>query len=478
MLISKLYWLLFLTLEHNQYNYAMKTLLTYLMFLFGTAVFAQPMPQLEQVATGFDSPVVITNAGDGRIFIAEQGGLIKFIEDGNTNPVTFLNISGLISSGGERGLLGLVFHPDYATNGYFYVNYTNTSGSTVISRFNVSNNNENAADPDSEIIMLTVSQPFSNHNGGCLQFGPDGYLYIAMGDGGSGGDPNNYAQTLTSYLGKLLRIDVLDDGTYAIPNDNPYAGTANVEEIWAYGLRNPWKFSFDSATGDLWIADVGQNNIEEINKVDGTLPGLNYGWRCYEGDTEYDMSQCGGITGTTMPYAQYTHSETGGCSVTGGYVYRGAMYPGMQGLYFFTDFCSNVVSSINTEGVMAEVETVNGSNFTTFGEDADGELYITGMSGSIYKITDANLGLDDYSSTAFSIYPNPATDYLTIESNTLSSGFAQAYVYDMGGKQLISKQLENNTVNTLDIAGLSSGLYVLALTDENGYKHNYKLSVK
>ncbi|MEE1897489.1 PQQ-dependent sugar dehydrogenase [Flavobacterium rakeshii] len=456
----------------------MRTLFTFVVCLCTGAAFSQAQPELEMYATGFNSPVVITNAGDERIFIAEQGGLIRFIDDVNPDATIFLDISDLISTGGERGLLGLAFHPDYATNGYFYVNYTNGDGTTVISRFTVSDADENAADPDSEVMMINVPQPFSNHNGGCLQFGPDGYLYIAMGDGGSGGDPNNYAQNLESYLGKLLRIDVQDDGSYDIPGDNPFAGTSNVEEIWAYGLRNPWKFSFDSATGDLWIADVGQNAIEEINKVDGTSAGLNYGWRCYEGSDEYDMSECAGVTGTVMPYAQYTHSETGGCSITGGYVYRGTMYPGMQGMYFYADYCSNVVSSIDPEGNIEEVETVGGSNFTTFGEDANGELYITGMSGIIYHIKDANLGLEDVNGSQFAIYPNPASQNLFIKNNTVNTPLERAHIYDTSGKVLLNKPLENIELNSLDISGLSNGLYILALTDANGSKYNYKLAVK
>lgn len=456
----------------------MKTLLTFIICLFTGTVFAQP--DLEIFALDFTDPVDIANAGDNRLFIVEQGGLIKILEtDGSTEEAPFLDINGLISSGGERGLLGLAFHPDYSTNGYFFVDYTNTSGNTVISRFTVSGTNSNMADPESEVILLTIEQPFSNHNGGCLRFGPDGYLYIATGDGGSGGDPNNNAQNLNSYLGKILRINVMDDGTYTIPEDNPFAETEGLDEIWAYGLRNPWKFSFDTAQNNLWIADVGQNAIEEINLSTTTQAGLNYGWRCYEGSVEYDMSQCDDAMTTVNPFFEYTHADTGGCSITGGYVYNGTMYPSLQGMYFFADYCSNKVGMLDSQGAVVYTSEFTGNNFTTFGEDAEGELYIAGKaSGTIYKLRDPNFGTPDYGNPAFSIYPNPATDYLHIENNGLVALPTQAYVYDMGGKELINEQLENIEINDIDISGLSSGLYILALTDESGTKYNYKLSIK
>src|SRR5690554_2313016 len=267
-----------------------KTILSLFMAL-GLTSMAQTII-LTPFATGFSDPVEIAHCGDDRLFIVQQGGAIKVVNsDGSVNAENFLNLSSLISTGSERGLLGLAFHPNYESNGYFFVNYTNTSGNTVIARYSVSNSNPNVADPSSGVILLTINQPFSNHNGGCIKFGPDGYLWISMGDGGSGGDPNNNGQNKSSLLGKMLRIDV-DGETYTSPSDNPFVGTDGADEIWAYGLRNAWKFSFDRETGDVWIADVGQNAIEEINHESSTEPGLNYGWRCYEGNNTYNTSGC------------------------------------------------------------------------------------------------------------------------------------------------------------------------------------------
>ncbi len=456
----------------------MKTILFSFLSLISAIGFSQTI-DLEVFATGLTSPIEITNAGDERLFVAEQGGLIKIVsEDGTVNPTPFLDISESISAGGERGLLGLAFHPNYADNGFFYVNYTNPSGDTVISRFTVSTTDENAADAGSEIIMLEIEQPFSNHNGGCLRFGPDDYLYISMGDGGGSGDPENNAQNIDTYLGKLLRIDVEDNGTYSIPPDNPFVGETGLDEIWAYGLRNAWKFSFDSFTGDLWIADVGQNAIEEINMVDETLPGLNYGWRCYEGSEIYDFSECEGGTSFTLPFAEYTHDDTGGCSVTGGYVYNGATYTGLQGIYIFADYCNNQIGMLDSEGNITFSETFSGNNFTTFGEDMDNELFVGGKnSGTIYRVVDSELGIADFGTTAFGIYPNPASEEIYIKNSVLNTA-SQMYVYDMSGKLLMDTALENTAVNRIDINALPSGFYMVALVEENGAKHNYKLSVK
>jgi glucose/arabinose dehydrogenase len=266
----------------------MKKLLLFTVFCITTSLFSQTI-SLQSFATGFSSPVAIVNAGDSRLFVVQRGGAIRILNaNGTINGTNFLTIpSTTVLSGGERGLLGLAFHPNYATNGYFYVNYTRVGdGATVVARYSVSATDPNVANPASAQILLTVTQPYSNHNGGSLAFGPDGYLYIGMGDGGSGGDPQNYAQNINSLLGKMLRIDV-DNGTpYSIPTGNPFAGaTPGADEIWAVGMRNPWKFSFDKNTGDLWIADVGQSSIEEINKALSTDAGLNYGWKCYEGNS-------------------------------------------------------------------------------------------------------------------------------------------------------------------------------------------------
>jgi len=256
----------------------------------------QPQIGLEEFASGFTRPVDIAHADDSRLFVVEQAGYIYVVDElGTVSPAPFLDINTLVrSSGNEQGLLGLVFHPNYATNGFFYVNYTRNDGDTRISRFNVSRTDPNNAVPTSEMVLLTISQLFGNHNGGDLNFGPDGYLYIGLGDGGSGGDPQNNAQDSSTYLGKMLRIDVDGGSPYAIPSGNPFVSySSTLDEIWAFGLRNPWRFSFDRLTGDLWIADVGQNVLEEINfQPANSGGGENYGWRCYEGNSLFNGSDC------------------------------------------------------------------------------------------------------------------------------------------------------------------------------------------
>lgn len=455
----------------------MKTQLLLLAGLLSTCSFAQNI-DLEVFASGFSSPIEIVTAGDDRLFVAEQGGIIKILnDDGSINPTAFLNISSLISAGGERGLLGLAFHPDYADNGYFYVNYTNTGGDTVIARYTVSGD-ANIADAGSAVILMTIDQPQSNHNGGCLRFGPDDYLYIATGDGGGGGDPNNLAQNIDTLLGKILRIDVDNGDPYLNPDTNPFIGVAGADEVWAYGLRNPWKFSFNRLNGDLWIADVGQNNIEEINKVLPNAPGLNYGWRCYEGTAEYNTSQCADNLAVVIPFSEYTHNSTDGCSVTGGYVYNGSDHPSLTGTYFFSDYCTNDIGMIDSiDGDITWIEGFSGG-FAAFGEDNNGELYVAGKnSGVIYKIVIPDMGIADYGSQGFEIYPNPASDMVNIETREGNSASA-AYIYDLSGKLLISRELENVENNSITTAGLPSGLYMIAIVDDNGSKYNYKLSIK
>ncbi len=350
---------------------------------------------LDVFATGFSSPVDIQNAGDGRLFIVERSGTIDIIEgDGTVLPTPFLNITSQVSSGGERGLLGIAFHPDYQNNGYFYVNYTNSSGglATRISRFTVSAANPNVADPNSELVLLTIPQPFNNHNAGCLRFGPDGFLYIGMGDGGSGGDPLDLSQNINELLGKMLRIDVNNPGlglNYGIPSNNMFVGTAGRDEIYSVGLRNPWRFSFDSANGDLWIADVGQNAWEEVNYAPaGTGLGQNYGWRCYEGNAAFNTSGCLPASAYDFPLFVYNHSfASGGFSITGGYVYRGNRYPEFQGKYFAADFVTGNWWLIESNGVTQFLPSFQ-EDISAFGEDIYGELYAADLSsGIIYNIS-------------------------------------------------------------------------------------------
>jgi glucose/arabinose dehydrogenase len=326
------------------------------------------------------SPVDVQNAGDGsgRLFVIEQSGRIRVVENGQLIETPFLDLTDRVdSSANERGLLGLAFHPQYEENGYFYVNYTGSGGDTFISRFQVTGD-PNIADPASEKQLLTVDQPYPNHNGGVATFGPDGHLYLGLGDGGSGGDPLGNGQNTETLLGKILRIDVGGGDPYSIPGDNPFGN-----EIWAYGLRNPWRMSFDRATGDLWIGDVGQGAWEEINYAPhGSPGGANYGWNIMEGNHPYNGQPQPDLI---PPVAEYGHQF--GCSVTGGYVYRGSM-PEWQGIYLYADYCTGYVwGLIQAEGGwQSELLFETGTQITSFGEDEAGELYFAARNGGIYKL--------------------------------------------------------------------------------------------
>jgi len=335
----------------------------------------------------------VTNCGDNRIFIIEQVGRILVSDlQGNLQPNPFLNIIGRVrSAGGEQGLLGLAFSPDYATDGRFYINYTNLTGNTVVSRFTVTPPDGMTADSTTEEILFTIVQPFTNHNGGDLHFGPDGYLYIASGDGGSGGDPGNRAQNLLEPLGKILRIDVNTPSGYAVPSSNPFAGNPNADSrVWSYGWRNPWRFSFDSRSGDMWIGDVGQNLWEEISfEKAGSPGGGNYGWRCYEASHPFNLTGCQPASQYILPVYEFPHGPD--CSVTGGFVYRGALSSDWYGKYFFTDYCNGQIRSLHYNDSGSVVFTnygAFGTNFfTTFGQDRYGEFYLGRNSTGVYKLT-------------------------------------------------------------------------------------------
>jgi glucose/arabinose dehydrogenase len=355
-----------------------------------------PAVDTEIVAEGFYRPLLVTDArdGSGRLFVVEQGGRVWVVQDGQRLEAPFIDLTARISPEAnqafytERGLLGLAFSPDFAESGRFYVNYTGPDGNSVVERYVVSDD-PNVADPASAETIMTVQQPYANHNGGHLAFGPDGYLYIAFGDGGSQGDPQNNAQNLNSLLGKILRIDVSGEGPgYTVPVDNPFAMDSDAApEIWAYGLRNPWRFSFDMTTGDLFIADVGGSAFEEVNfEPADAAGGLNYGWKAWEGFQSTGMLADPG--NAVAPIATYDHGQ--GVSVSGGYVYRGEVYPVLDGVYFYGDFASGrlwgAMQMDDGEWLVDNLGTLAGRSISSFGQDENGEVYVVDYNGAILRL--------------------------------------------------------------------------------------------
>lgn len=361
---------------------------------------------LELVTSGLDGPVYVTHAGDERLFMVESPGRLRIWRDGELVAQPFLDLTPQVLSGGERGFLGVAFHPNYSVpdmpgQGLFWVNYTNLDGDTVIARYTVSPEDPDQAALESERVLLTIEQPFGNHNGGQLQFGPpeglegQRYLYIGMGDGGSGGDPQNHAQRDDTLLGKMLRLAPSLDPEpvppfYAIPPDNPHLDAmAPWQTIWAKGLRNPWRFSFDRMTGDLYIADVGQNAFEEIHITRaGTPGGVNYGWRLMEGHTCFNPPEnCDNGT-LTLPEVTYAQ-ENGRCAIVGGYVYRGVQFPAFSGTYLYADYCSGEIFALRADASMVLSTTLlhtHTERLTSFGEDANGELYVVEQAGNVYHM--------------------------------------------------------------------------------------------
>lgn len=375
------------------------SLLTSWILVTSAANAQAPLLSFQSLVTTLSEPVDVVNAGDGsnRLFIVEKPGRIRIYKNGALQTTPFLNISTLVTNdvGGERGFLSLAFHPAYATNRYFFVYYNNTAGNVNIARYQASATNPDSALPSSGVVLMTIIKPFTNHNGGKLNFGKDGYLYFGTGDGGSGGDPNNNAQNGNSLLGKMIRIDVsnfaLPSPYYSIPPTNPYVSDPTVlDEVYNKGLRNPWRWSFDRLTGDTWIADVGQSAWEEVNyKATGTEAGANYGWRCYESNHTYNTTGCNAIGTYSFPIFEYPHNNTtGGFSITGGYVYRGSEFSFLQGYYICADYVSGKAWLIKPNGSGGWNTTIQtgAPSITGFGEAEDGTLYAVSLNGTFYKV--------------------------------------------------------------------------------------------
>jgi glucose/arabinose dehydrogenase len=382
-----------------------RILLACLAFLYwgcaAASALAAPWPSLlfEQSASGFEQPVHLTGARDasGRLFVVERPGRIRIVRASVVLPTPFLDISArVLSAGGEQGLLSVAFPADFATTRRFYVDYTaaggGAAGHTVVSRFGLLS--DDSADPDSEEVLLTVDQPYANHNGGQLAFGPDGFLYVGLGDGGSAGDPGRRAQSKNSRLGKLLRIDAANStpGNLVLPAANPFVGRPGDDAVWAYGLRNPWRFSFDRGTGDLYIGDVGQNAWEEVDfQAAGSPGGSNYGWRRLEGRHPYPPGSAFPAFRSTLPVAEYRHgaNDANGCSIIGGFVYRGADFPALQGLYYFGDLCTGKVWGLQRLAGRWRKALLADTPFklTTFGEGDAGELFLADYAtGTVYQV--------------------------------------------------------------------------------------------
>lgn len=416
--------------------------------------------ELEPVLAGLDDPVDVVHAGDARLFIVERGGTIRILRpDGHLAPTPFLDITArVLSTGSEQGLLGLAFDPQYATNGRFYVYYTAGTGNGTLrlSRFTVSGD-PMVANAGSEVVLWSLAKPYANHNGGDLAFGPDGYLYFAPGDGGDAGDPGDRAQDLSVAFGKVLRIDVHSGSPYGIPPTNPYAtsGTA-LHEIYASGLRNPFRFGFDAQTGDLWIGDVGQGAWEEVDFVPaGTTSGPNFGWRCYEGDATFNTTGC---TGSYVPPIQVHGHTDGWCSIIGGRVYRGSLYPALQGRYLYSDYCQGLIHSLRRSGgnwVHEQLTTTGTFGIAAIGEDVNGELYVCNIgSGELLRIIDASatvrvspkLFLDGpfNASTALMNDQLRANGLLPATEPYTAMGFAQV---GGGGGETVSSGVLNTTGN-------------------------------
>lgn len=478
-------------------------LLSIILHTFILQINAQNL-ELESFGPEFLYPTYLGSSGipsDTRMFVSEQAGYIKILRANGTTPATpFLDIESLVfddyQSGWEQGFLSFVFHPDYSNNGYIFVNYVDQDEHNIISRFTVTSDPD-IADNSSELIIMDIPHPYSHHYGGDMAFGPNGYLYISRGDGGTDqGDPENRSQDLSELSGKMLRIDVDNPSggkNYGIPAGNPFVETPiddpnTLAEIWLYGFRNPAKFSFDG--NDLWIGDVGQKAYEEINLNEGNVPGLNYGWRCYEGTDDFNTSGCPPLNNTEVPTHQIHHFDEpdGGwrCAIAGGYVYRGSAYPGLSGLYFFADWCSGEIFTL-TEDNGSWVRTINSTSvsndrFVAFGQDNNNELYILSNpldDGQVYKVKQTTLSVNALDKNTFSLIPNPSNEDVATLSFIKPITLSKINAINLHGQKIsLGFKAVNSKSATIEIDNLSGGIYFIETISNNGERSINKLIVK
>lgn len=462
----------------------MKKIIYLILLIFSCQFGNTQMINLEQYVTGLSAPTDIAHAGDERLFVVERRGKVRIIDkDGVLLSTPFIDIDNMVSNANgqdERGMLGIAFHPDYENNGFFYLNHTDNDDHTNVVRYTVDPSDPNIADPNSRELIIKIEQPYWNHNGGGIKFGPDGYLYIGMGDGGAGDDPQNYGQNKQSLLGKMLRINVDNGLPYTIPEDNPFVGDdTTLDEIWSIGMRNPWRFSFDKQTGDLWIGDVGQGKFEEVDyEPAGDAGGNNYGWRCYEGtDFTFNSSMADCNEDYVAPIYEIAHQGfSGPCSLTGGFVYRGNTYTDLQGHYICADYCTGEFFTVapdangNWEG--KEVATLN-FGISTFGEDIYGELYAATLTqGRIYKVIGGVVNATDIIEEIdeLSISPNPVSTTTTLGLESNESISVDLIIIDLNGAEILSKTaIVNGSFNTqIDLTDYPSGTYILSLNTDKG----------
>ena len=455
----------------------MKNIFTFLAAFFSLFSYSQVVG-LQFFKSGFNTITDIAHpAGDARLFVVEQTGRIKILNPNQTvNATSFLTIpSSSILFGQETGLLGLAFHPNYSSNGYFYVCYVNPAGSTIIARYSVSAN-PNVANPTGTIVMTIPLTTNDIHRGGSLRFGPGGYLFLGLGDNAS----PNFAQDINKWNGKILRININSSTPttpyYSIPADNPFVGIDGIDEIWAIGVRNPWKISFNRLNGEMWITDVGESTEEEINKVNSATTGYNFGWNCYEGNA---TGVACSIANYTFPVASYSTASEPAGAITGGYPYTGTAYPDFVGKYFFSDIWTDQIGYIDAAAggaITWSIPYTYLGGITTFGEDRNGEMYVASFSGNIYKVIDHNLATESFTKTGMQLYPNPATSEVYVKAQNMSFP-ATAKIFDMSGKLLHHQPLQGDT-NAIATSSLQSGLYMVSITDETGAAFNSKLVIQ